>query len=85
MPGRIARVFPWLPGSPELNPHSFMFQEHEMDNSFLYTGQDVVLLPEGWLCLGWADGSQIPVRPKPGTLAVRFSDESGREFWCHVL
>ena len=82
---RTIMVFPWIKTAPELNPNSFMFEEHEMDNSFLCDGsKDIIMLPDGWICLGWADGLAIPVRPKPMTLAVRFADENSKEFWCHV-
>lgn len=82
---RTLMVFPWLKTAPELNPNSFMFEEHEMDNSFLCDGsKDVIELPEGWICLGWADGLAIPVRPKDKMLAVRFADEENREFWLHL-
>jgi hypothetical protein len=83
---RRIRVFPWLATAPDLNPNSFTWDDHEMDNSFLCDGnKDVIHLPDGWICLGWADGTKIPVRPKPLTIAVRFADEDGREFWCHVM
>lgn len=82
---RTLMVFPWLKNAPELNPNSFTFEDHEMDNSWLCDGShDVIHLPEGWVCLGWADGLAIPVRPKPGMLAVRFADDEGREFWLHL-
>ena len=82
---RTLRVFPWLKDVPELNPNSFSFEEHEMDNSWLCRGDlDTIPLPEGWVCLGWADGLAIPVRPKPCMLAVRFADDEGREFWLHI-
>jgi len=82
---RTLMVFPWLKDVPELNPNSFMFEEHEMDNSWLCHGDlDTINLPEGWICLGWADGLAIPVRPKPGMLAVRFANEDGQEFWLHL-
>ena len=82
---RTLTVFPWLRDSPELNPDSFSFDDHEMDNSFLCDGsKDVISLPDGWICLGWADGMRIPVRPKDKMIAVRFADETGKEFWLHL-
>ena len=83
---RTMMVFPWIKDAPELNPNSFTFQDHEMDNSFLCDGsKDIINLPDGWVCLGWADGMSIPVRPKEHMLAVRFADEDSREFWCHLI
>lgn len=82
---RTKMVFPWIKDAPELNPNSFTFDDHNMDNSFLCDGsKDVILLPDGWICLGWADGLKIPVRPKDKMLAVRFADNEGNEFWCHL-
>ena len=81
------RAYPWLKDAPELDPNSFMFSEHEMDNSFLCKYNDntgVLDLPEGWVCLGYADGMAIPVRQRENMLAVRFADHTGFEFWCHL-
>jgi hypothetical protein len=81
---RTLMVFPWLKNAPELNPNSFTFTEHEMDNSWVCSNTDVIELPEGWICLGWADGLAIPVRPKDKMIAVRFADGESREFWLHL-
>lgn len=87
MPKYRLKLYPWLQDAPELSPHSFTFQDHELDNSFLYcnTVSSTVDLPEGWICLGWADGGLIACRPKPDQLACRFADDQGNEFWCHVM
>ena len=83
---RMFKMMHWIKNAPELNPNSFTFDDHELDNSFLWNGsKDIIHLPEGWICLGWADGMAIPVRPKEHMLAVRFADDTGKEFWCHVM
>jgi hypothetical protein len=80
-PIHLLETYPWLKEVPALDPNSFTFEEHEMDNSFLC----MRIMPENWICLGWANASTIPVRPRAGMLAVRFADlDTGKEFWLHV-
>jgi hypothetical protein len=74
---------PWLMEADVISADNFPFYEHCLDNSFLYdTDGESIILPKGWMVIGYCDGNTLRVRPRPG-IAVKFADESG-EFWMHV-
>lgn len=79
------RAFPWLRDAKELNPSSFTYEEHSLDNAFLCNWNTAleVELPEGWIVLGWCDGGKVTVRPQPLTVAVKFAHDD-EVFWVHV-
>jgi hypothetical protein len=79
-------AFPWLSGLPELDASQFEWSGNEADNAWLSGNESGGFdLPPGWLPLGWCDASIIRVRPRPGQIVVMFSDETGREFWQHLM
>lgn len=76
-------LYPWLKNEREISEDNFIWEEKELDNSFLIPDlKGIVRLPEGWIVLGWCEGDKLRVLPKPKTIAVLF-EENCRRFWVH--
>ena len=82
----IFRAFPWVKDTPMLRPDDFEWHEYNGDNSFLgnWNDKQEVVLPDGWVVLGWCDANRIVVRPRDNALVVKFQDGDD-VFWMHIL